>query len=81
MSNFAIGIMRRSERRLTALQRLVKSGAFAVTVWIAVSEPIAADFHCSTAVLAKAFPTGFVAFDSIIFYWLNYFEKAELLIG
>lgn len=62
-------------------QRLVESGAFAMTVWIAVSEPIAADFYCLTAVLAKAFPTGFVAFDSIILYGFNYFEKAELLIG
>ena len=50
------------------LLRLVKSGAFAVSVWIAVSQPIATDFHCTTTVLAEAFPSGFIAGDPIILH-------------
>ena len=50
------------------LLRLVKSGAFAVSVWIAVSQPIATDFHCTTTVLAETFPSGFIAGDPIILH-------------
>ena len=62
-------------KRLNALRavyglllRLVKSGAFAVSVWIAVSQPIATDFHCTTTVLAETFPSGFIAGDPIILH-------------
>lgn len=61
------------------LLRLVKSGAFAVSVWIAVSQPIATDFHCTTTVLAETFPSGFIAGDPFILHWLDYFEVAESL--
>ena len=50
------------------LLRLVKSGAFAVSVWIAVSQPIATDFHCTTTVLAETCPSGFIAGDPIILH-------------
>lgn len=80
VSKHLFEILERSERRYLALQRFIKSGAFAVAVWIAMSEPIAADFDRSTAALAETFPSGFVALDSIILYRLNYFEKTELLI-
>ena len=67
-------------KRLNALRavyglllRLVKSGAFAVSVWIAVSQPIATDFHCTTTVLAETFPSGFIAGDPFILHWLDYF--------
>lgn len=62
-------------KRLNALRavyglllRLVKSGAFTVSVWIAVSQPIATDFHCTTTVLAETFPSGFIAGDPIILH-------------
>lgn len=61
------------------LLRLVKSGAFAVSVWIAVSQPIATDFHCTTTVLAETFPSGFIAGDPFILHWLDYFEIAKSL--
>ena len=73
-------------KRLNALRavyglllRLVKSGAFAVSVWIAVSQPIATDFHCTTTVLAETFPSGFIAGDPFILHWLDYFEIAKCL--
>ena len=63
-------------KRLNALRavyglllRLVKSGAFAVSVWIAVSQPIATNFHCTTTVLAETFPSGFIAGDPFILHW------------
>ena len=59
------------------LLRLVKSGAFAMAVWIAMPQPIAADLNCTSTVLTEAFPSGFIAGDSIILYWLNYFEIAK----
>ena len=59
------------------LLRLVKSGAFAVSVWIAMSQPIASDFHCAPTVLTEAFPSGFVTSDPIILHWLDYFEIAK----
>ena len=61
------------------LLMLVKSGAFAVSVWIAVSQPIATDFHCTTTVLAETFPSGFIAGDPFILHWLDYFEIAKSL--
>lgn len=61
------------------LLRLVKSGAFAVSVWIAMSQPIASDFHCAPTVLTEAFPSGFVTSDPIILHWLDYFEIAKCL--
>ena len=71
-------------KRLNALRavyglllRLVKSGAFAVSVWIAVSQPIAADLHCTATVLAEAFPSGFIAGDPFILHWLDYFEISK----
>ena len=59
------------------LLRLVKSGTFAVSVWIAVSQPIATDFHCTTTVLAETFPSGFIAGDPFILHWLDYFEISK----
>lgn len=50
------------------LSRFVKSGAFTMTVWIAVPQPIAADLHCTATVLAEAFPSGFIAGDPIILH-------------
>ena len=71
-------------KRLNALRavyglllRLVKSGAFAVSIWIAVSQPIATDVHCTTTVLAETFPSGFIAGDPFILYWLDYFEISK----
>lgn len=71
-------------KRLNALRavyglllRLVKSGAFAVSIWIAVSQPIATDFHCTTTVLAETFPSGFIAGDPFILHWLDYFEISK----
>ena len=59
------------------LLRLVKSGAFAVSIWIAVLQPIATDFHCTTTVLAETFPSGFIAGDPFILHWLDYFEISK----
>lgn len=50
------------------LSRFVKSGAFTMTVWIAVPQPIAADLHCTATVLAEAFPSGFIVGDPIILH-------------
>lgn len=61
------------------LLRLVKSGAFAVSVWIAMPQPIAADLHCTPTVLTDTFPPGFIASDSLILHWLNYFEISKCL--
>ena len=61
------------------LLRLIISGAFAMAVWIAVSQPIAADFNCTATVLAEAFPSGFISSDPIILHWLDHFEVAENL--
>lgn len=61
------------------LLRLVKSGAFTMAVWITVSQPIAADLHCTATVLAEAFPSGFIAGDPNILHWLDYFEIAKCL--
>lgn len=47
---------------------LIKSGAFTMSVWIAVPQPIAAYFHCTSTVLAEAFPSGFIAGDPIILH-------------
>ena len=67
-------------KRLNALRAvygllfgLIKSGAFTMSVWITVPQPIAAYFHCTSTVLAEAFPSGFIAGDPIILHWLNYF--------
>lgn len=59
------------------LSRFVKSGAFTMTVWIAVPQPIAADLHCTATVLAEAFPSGFIAGDPFILHWLDYFEISK----
>ena len=59
------------------LSRFVKSGAFAMTVWIAMPQPIAANFHCASAILTEAFPAGFIASDSCVLYRLNHFEKTK----
>ena len=59
------------------LLRLVKSGAFTMTVWIAVPQPIAADLYCTATVLAEAFPSGFIAGDPFILHWFDYFEIAK----
>lgn len=48
-----------------------------MTVWIAVPQPIAADLHCTTTVLADTFPSGFIAGDPIILHWFDYFEIAK----
>lgn len=61
------------------LLRLVKSGAFTMAVWITVPQPIAAYFHCTSTVLAEAFPSGFIAGDPFILHWLDYFEIAKCL--
>lgn len=58
---------------------LIKSGAFTMSVWITVPQPIAAYFHCTSTVLAEAFPSGFIAGDPIILHWLDHFEVAESL--
>ena len=50
-----------------------------MAVWIAVPQPIAADFNCTATVLAEAFPSGFIASDPFILYWLDHFEVAESL--
>lgn len=62
------------------LSRFVKSGAFAMTVWIAMPQPIAANFHCASAILTEAFPAGFITFDPLVFYRLDYIKKTERLI-
>ena len=59
------------------LSRFVKSGAFAMTVWIAMPQPIAANFHCASAILTEALPAGFIASDSCVLYRLNHFEKTK----
>mgnify|MGYP006927591815 CR=1 FL=1 len=60
-----------------ALERLIKSGTFAVPIRIAVPEPIAANFHCASAILTEAFPSGFIAGDPFILHWLDYFEISK----
>ena len=60
-----------------ALERLVKSGAFAVPIRIAVPEPIAANFNCPPTILTEALPSGFIASDPCVLYRLNHFEKTK----
>ena len=60
-----------------ALDWLIKSGAFAVPIRIAVPEPIAANFNCTSTILTEALPSGFIAFDSCVLYRLNHFEKTK----
>lgn len=60
-----------------ALERLIKSGTFAVPIRITMPEPIAAHFHCASAILTEAFPSGFIASDSYVLYRLNHFEKTK----
>lgn len=60
-----------------ALERLIKSGTFAVSIRIAVPEPIAADFNCAPTILTEALPSGFITSDSCVLYRLNYFEKTK----
>ena len=60
-----------------ALERLVKSGAFAVPIRIAVPKPIAAYFYCASTILTETHPSGFIASDSCVLYWLNHFEKTK----
>jgi hypothetical protein len=62
------------------LSRFAKSGAFAMTVWIAMPQPIAANFHCASAILTEALPAGFIASDSCVLYRLNHFEKTKGLV-
>ena len=50
-----------------------------MTIWIAVTEPIAANFYGSAAVMAKAFPSGFVTLYSVVFHRFYDFKKSELL--
>ena len=49
-------------------------------VWIAVPQPIAADFDGSSAILTDTFPPGFVSFDPLIFHWFNYLKKPKGLV-
>jgi hypothetical protein len=60
-----------------ALERLVKSGTFAVSIRIAVPEPIAANFNCASTILTETLPSGFIASDSCVLYRLNHFEKTK----
>ena len=62
-----------------ALEWLIKSGAFTVPIRIAVPEQIAADFNCAPTILTEALPSGFIASDSCVLYWLNHFEKTKSL--
>ena len=61
--------------------RLVESCTLAMSVWVAVSEPIAADFNFPTAVFAETLPSCFVPFDPLIYNWFDYFEITELLVS
>ena len=61
--------------------RLIESGAFAMTIWITVTEPIAAKFYGSAAVMAKAFPSGFLTLYSDVFHRFYHFKESELLSG
>ena len=37
-----------------------------MTVGVAISEPIAANFYCPATILAEAFPSHFVSFDTAV---------------
>ena len=43
-------------------------------------QPIAANLNGASTILAEAFPAGFITFDPLVFYRLDYFKKAERLI-
>lgn len=62
------------------LLRHIKSRAFAVSVWIVMPQPIAADFDGSSTILADTFPPGFVSFNPFIFHWFNYLKKPKGLV-
>ena len=57
---------------------LLKSCAFAMPIWITVPEPIARNFHSSSAVTALAFPPRFVSFDPSILDQAKYKEVSKL---
>ena len=61
--------------------RFVKTCTLTMSVWIAVSEPITADFNFPTAVSAETPPSCFVPFDPLIYNWFDYFEITELLVS
>ena len=52
-----------------------------MTIWITVTEPITANFYGSAAVMAKAFPSGFITLYSVVFHRFYNFKKSELLSG
>lgn len=43
-------------------------------------QPIAANLNGAPTILAEAFPAGFITFDPLVFYRLDYFKKAKGLI-
>ena len=59
----------------------LKSCAFTVSIWITVPEPIARNFHSSSAVTALAFPPRFVSFDPPILDRAKYKEVSKLCSG
>lgn len=43
-------------------------------------QPIAANLNGAPTILAETFPAGFITFDPLVFYRLDYFKKTEGLI-
>lgn len=76
---FTLGILAALRGVIGLKSRLRKSSAFAMPVWVAMPKPIAAYFDGAATILTKAFPACFIAFDSLVFYWLNYEKKAKFL--
>ena len=52
-----------------------------MTVWIAMPEPIAADFDCAPTVLAEALPSRLIAADTIILDRLYNLQIPKFLTG
>ena len=52
-----------------------------MSVWITVSEPIAAYLDNATTVFTTAFPARFITFDIRINDWLNNTEETKFLSG
>ena len=52
-----------------------------MTVWIAMPEPIAADFDCAPTVLAEALPSRLIAADTIILDRLYDLQIPKFLTG
>ena len=61
--------------------RFVKSCTAAMTVCIAMPEPIAADFDCAPTVLAEALPSRLIAADTIILDRLYDLQIPKFLTG